>query len=132
MTRVVVNGTFDVLHVGHIGLLNTARSHGDYLVVFIDTDRRVRELKGDKRPVNDQEHRRIMLQNLKAVDAVELFDSDEELIKLLETYNPDIMVKGDDYRGKTVIGETLVPNIIYYDRTEHSTTKAIQNIINRG
>jgi len=75
MTTVMVNGTFDVLHPGHVALLNTARSYGDHLVVAIDTDRRVKELKGDKRPINNQIFRRIMLYNLKAVDIVELFDS---------------------------------------------------------
>jgi D-beta-D-heptose 7-phosphate kinase/D-beta-D-heptose 1-phosphate adenosyltransferase len=85
MTTVMVNGTFDVLHPGHIALLNTARSYGDHLVVAIDTDRRVKELKGDKRPINNQNDRRIMLSALKAVDIVELFDSKEELIKLWES-----------------------------------------------
>ena len=132
MKTVIVNGTFDILHLGHIALLNTARSYGDYLVVCIDTDRRVRELKGDKRPINDQLFRRTILSNFKSVDVVELFDSDEELIKLIKKYKPDIMVKGDDYQGKKILGETLIPKIIYYERTEHSTTKAIQDIVNRG
>ena len=85
MKTVMVNGTFDVLHPGHIALLNTARSYGDYLIVAIDTDRRVKELKGDSRPVNNQDDRRIMLSNLKAVDIVEIFDSKEQLIEYLKT-----------------------------------------------
>jgi D-beta-D-heptose 7-phosphate kinase/D-beta-D-heptose 1-phosphate adenosyltransferase len=92
MKTVMVNGTFDILHPGHVALLNTARSYGDALVVAIDTDRRVRELKGSDRPINNQIFRRIMLSNLKAVDIVELFDSKEELIELMKRYQPDVYV----------------------------------------
>jgi D-beta-D-heptose 7-phosphate kinase/D-beta-D-heptose 1-phosphate adenosyltransferase len=133
MTTVVVNGTFDILHPGHITMLNTARSLGDYLIVCIDTDRRVRELKGDKRPINDQNFRRVMLQNLKAVDIVEFFDSQDDLIRLIKLYKPDIMVKGSDWKGKSVVAEQYVKEIFWYDRIdEYSTTKIIQTIINRG
>ena len=133
MTTVIVNGTFDILHPGHIAMLNTARSLGNYLIVCIDTDRRVKELKGQNRPINNQNIRKIMLSNLKAVDIVELFDSKEELIDLIKLYKPDVMVKGSDYKGRSVIGETYVPEVFYYDRIdEYSTTKTIQDIINRG
>jgi D-beta-D-heptose 7-phosphate kinase/D-beta-D-heptose 1-phosphate adenosyltransferase len=133
MTTVIVNGTFDILHPGHVSMLNTARSLGDYLIVCIDTDRRVKELKGDKRPINDQFFRKVMLQNLKAVDIVEFFDSQEELIKLFELYKPDIMVKGSDWKGKSIVAEKYVKQIHWYDRIEeYSTTKTIQDIINRG
>ena len=132
MTTVIVNGTFDILHPGHIAMLNTARSLGDYLVVCIDTDSRVKELKGDKRPINDQNFRRIMLQNLKAVDIVELFDSQEDLIRLLKLYQPDIMVKGSDWKGKSVVAEQYVKKIHWYDRIEeYSSTKIIQSITDR-
>jgi D-beta-D-heptose 7-phosphate kinase/D-beta-D-heptose 1-phosphate adenosyltransferase len=133
MTTVLVNGTFDILHPGHIAMLNTARSLGNYLVVCIDTDRRVKELKGDKRPINDQNFRRVMLANIKAVDIVEFFDSQEELISLIKLYKPDIMVKGSDWRGKSIVAEQYVNEIYWYDRIdEYSSTKIIQDIINRG
>jgi D-beta-D-heptose 7-phosphate kinase/D-beta-D-heptose 1-phosphate adenosyltransferase len=133
MTTVIVNGTFDILHPGHVSMLNTARSLGDYLIVCIDTDRRVKELKGDKRPINDQFFRKVMLQNLKAVDVVEFFDSQEELIKLFELYKPDIMVKGSDWKGKSIVAEKYIKQIHWYDRIEeYSTTNTIQDIINRG
>jgi len=133
MTTVLVNGTFDILHPGHIAMLNTARSLGNYLVVCIDTDRRVKELKGDKRPINDQNFRRVMLSNIKAVDIVEFFDSQDELIDLIKLYKPDIMVKGSDWRGKSIVAEQYVNEIFWYDRIdEYSTTKIIQDIINRG
>jgi D-beta-D-heptose 7-phosphate kinase/D-beta-D-heptose 1-phosphate adenosyltransferase len=132
MTTVIVNGTFDILHPGHIAMLNTARSLGDYLIVCIDTDRRVKELKGETRPINDQNFRRIMLQNLKAVDIVEFFDSQEELIELLQLYKPDIMVKGSDWKGKSVVAEQYVKEIHWYDRIEeYSSTNIIERIANR-
>ena len=133
MTTVIVNGTFDILHPGHVAMLNTARSLGRYLIVAIDTDRRVKELKGDKRPINDQLFRKTMLQNLKAVDIVEFFDTRDELIDLIKRYKPDIMVKGSDWKGKSVVAEQYVKEIFWYDRIdEYSTTKTIQDIIARG
>ena len=133
MTTVMVNGTFDVLHPGHIALLNTARSYGKWLVVAIDTDRRVRELKGNSRPINNQNDRRIMLSSLKSVDVVEFFDSTEELVKLMERYKPDVYVKGSDWKhDKQSTAEQYCKKVIYYDRVEpYSTTKTIQDIINR-
>ncbi len=132
MSKVIVNGTFDILHRGHLELLQFARSQGDQLLVCIDTDRRVKELKGNTRPINNQDDRRFMLYNLRTVDTVMLFDSKEELINIIKEYKPDIMVKGSDYRGRSIVGEQHVPKVIFYDRTEHSTTKTIQDIINRG
>jgi rfaE bifunctional protein nucleotidyltransferase chain/domain len=132
VSKVIVNGTFDILHRGHLELLQFARSQGDQLLVCIDTDRRVKELKGNTRPINNQDDRRFMLYNLRTVDTVMLFDSKEELINIIKEYKPDIMVKGSDYRGRSIVGEQHVPKVIFYDRTEHSTTKTIQDIINRG
>ncbi len=128
MKKIVVNGTFDILHPGHLALLNYARSLGDFLIVAIDTDERVQQLKGPDRPINNQNDRKLFLENLKAVDQVELFNSPEELIEIVKGCT---MVKGSDYRGKSVIGETYCQEVIYYDRTEHSTTKTIQHIIDR-
>jgi len=129
----MVNGTFDVLHPGHIALLNKARSYGDHLIVAIDTDRRVKELKGDKRPINNQNDRRIMLSALKAVDIVDFFDSTEELIKLMERYKPDVYVKGSDWKHDTKsTAHQYCKEVIYYDRIEeYSSTRIIESIINR-
>ena len=123
----MVNGTFDVLHPGHIALLNTARSYGDYLIVAIDTDRRVRELKGNSRPINNQNDRRIMLSALKAVDIVELFDSKDELINLMKRYQPDIYVKGSDWKhDKKSTAHEYCNQVIYFDRIEdYSSTDII-------
>jgi rfaE bifunctional protein nucleotidyltransferase chain/domain len=131
-TKVVVNGTFDILHTGHVCLLNFAKSIGDHLLVCIDTDRRVKELKGDKRPINTQEERKFLLENLRAVDEVRFFDSKEELIQILIDYQADIMVKGSDYKGKSKTGQLYCKEVIYYDRIEEfSTTKKIQDITSR-
>jgi len=133
MKTVMVNGTFDVLHPGHVALLNTARSYGDHLIVAIDTDRRVKELKGEQRPINCQTDRRIMLSALKAVDIVEFFDSTEELITLMQRYKPDVYVKGSDWKHDTKsTAHEYANKVIYYDRIEsYSTTKTIQDIANR-
>lgn len=132
MKKIVVNGTFDILHTGHVCLLNYAKSLGDHLLVCIDTDRRVKELKGDKRPINTQEERKFLLENLKSVDEVRFFDSKEELIQILIEYQADIMVKGSDYKGKSKTGQLYCKEVIYYDRIEEfSTTKKIQDITTR-
>jgi D-beta-D-heptose 7-phosphate kinase/D-beta-D-heptose 1-phosphate adenosyltransferase len=132
MTKVIVNGTFDILHRGHLELLEYAMSCGSYLLVAIDTDRRIKELKGNDRPIINQYDRKFHLEMLKPVNEVVLFDSKEELIKIIQDYKPDIMVKGSDYKGRSVTGETYVPEVIYYERLgEYSTTNIIQRIANR-
>jgi D-beta-D-heptose 7-phosphate kinase/D-beta-D-heptose 1-phosphate adenosyltransferase len=130
MIQVVVNGTFDIVHLGHLALLNYAKSNGDRLVVAIDSDRRVQELKGTKRPINNQLERKTLLENLRAVDEVRIFNSDKELIDIIARC--DIMVKGSDYRGKPIVGATYCKNLIYFERLDdYSTTNKIQHIINR-
>lgn len=130
MIQVVVNGTFDIVHLGHLALLNFAKSQGDRLVVAIDSDRRVQELKGTKRPINNQSERKTLLENLRAVDEVRIFNSDKELIDIIARC--DIMVKGSDYRGKTIVGATYCKNLIYFERLDdYSTTNKIQHIISR-
>ena len=128
MKKIFVNGTFDILHIGHLKILQHAKSLGDYLLVAIDTDERVKKLKGNDRPINTEEERMAMLESIRWVDEVQLFHTDEELLDLIASC--DIMVKGSDYRGKSVIGSNII-DIEYYDRTEHSTTKKIQYIVNR-
>ena len=131
--KVFVNGTFDVLHFGHIELLNYAKSLGDFLYVGIDSDERVKQLKGPSRPIHNQENRKFLLENLKAVNRVLLFNTDEELTELVKIIKPDIMVVGSDYQNKRVIGSEYAKELKFFERIdEYSTTKIIQGIINRG
>jgi D-beta-D-heptose 7-phosphate kinase/D-beta-D-heptose 1-phosphate adenosyltransferase len=130
MTRVFVNGTFDILHPGHVRLLQYAQSLGTNLLVAIDSDNRVRQLKGTGRPFFAQADRKFMLESLGC--KVVLFNTDDELEHIIETYQPDIMVKGSDYINKPIIGEEHCGRIEFFKRTdEHSSTKAIQHLANR-
>ena len=130
MKRVFVNGTFDVLHLGHLAMLNYAKTLGDHLVVAIDSDERVKRLKGPNRPINDVVERKVMLENLKAVDQVEIFDTDEDLINIIKTC--DIMVKGGDYKTLPIIGKEFVTVVLFERIDDYSSTKKIQHIIDRG
>lgn len=134
MKRVMVNGTFDILHRGHLELLKFARDHGDYLLVAIDTDRRVKELKGDSRPINNQEDRLFHLMSLAFVNEVVLFDSQSELENIMQRYRPDVYVKGSDWKKSSPsTAEKYCNHVMYYERKDgYSTTNIIQNIINRG
>lgn len=130
--KIFVNGTFDLVHAGHIKLLNYARGLGSYLLVAIDSDRRVRQLKGSDRPVHNQTDRKLLLENLRSVGAVKIFDTDQELEHIITLYEPDIMVKGSDYMNKPIIGEEQCGRIEFFERiNEYSTTKTIQHIANR-
>ena len=131
MKTIFVNGTFDILHPGHVQLLNYARSLGDSLLVAIDGDQRVRELKGSGRPINSEDDRKLMLESLRSVDSVWIFNSDQELEDICRLYNP-VMVKGSDYRGRHIIGHQYCKEIVFYDRIEpYSTTRAIRDIGSR-
>jgi len=132
MKTVFVNGTFDVLHRGHLLLLNYAKSLGDVLYVAIDTDERVKEKKGPSRPVNSLDERMFMLENLKAVDYVISFSNDKSLESLVKIIRPDIMVVGSDWKDKSVIGSYYAAELKFFDRIdEYSSTEIIQSIIDR-
>jgi D-beta-D-heptose 7-phosphate kinase/D-beta-D-heptose 1-phosphate adenosyltransferase len=130
--KIIVNGTFDVLHKGHIVLLEYAKSLGAILLVCIYSDRRVKELKGNTRPINNQYDRAYMLTALKSVDLVWVFDSDQELIDQIKLFGPDIMVKGSDYRNNPIIGNEYCKEIKFVELVDgYSTTNIIQRITNR-
>lgn len=132
MVKVFVNGSFDLLHTGHLDLLYYAKSLGDYLLVAIDTDERIQEHKGVYRPINPLYNRKAIMESLKPVDEVRVFGTDKELIDTIKDYSPDIMVKGSDWRGKYVIGEEYCGDVLFYERVnDESTTKTIENFISR-
>lgn len=131
--RIVINGTFDIVHVGHLRLLEHARSYpSSFVYVLIDSDRRVRELKGNSRPINSEYERACLLTSLKFVDRVDIFDSDQQLEDYIKYYNPDLMIKGSDYKDKPIVGSQYCKKIEFYERiTKYSTTSKIEYIINR-
>lgn len=130
MTKVVINGTFDILHLGHLQMLEFARSiENSHVLVLIDSDTRVKELKGRDRPINTARERKTMLEALRFVDEVKIFRTSEELENLIKEYGPDIMVKGSDYIGKPIIGEQYCKEIRYYNYVNgYSTTNKIKSI----
>jgi len=130
-TRIWLNGTFDVLHAGHIYLFQHARSlnpTNSYITVGVDSDERVAQLKGDCRPINSIENRVKFLQAIRYIDNVVVFGSDEELRERMRAFSPHIMVIGDDYRGRTIIGEEYVGRVEYVERYGGlSSTKILSN-----
>lgn len=117
--KIWLNGTFDVLHMGHIKLIQRARKLGgdDAIIrIGVDTDERVRAAKGDNRPINTLEHRVAFLQALKGVSEVVSFGTDEELVNRIKEFSPHYMVIGDDYLNKRIIGQEYIETIHYMER----------------
>lgn len=125
---VFTNGCFDILHFGHISYLREAKSYGDILVVGLNSNESVRRLKGDSRPINDESDRAQILRELECVDFVIIFDEDTPL-NLISKIEPDILVKGADYKGKEVVGSEIVSDVRLVDfALGKSTTKIIEKI----
>ena len=126
------NGCFDVLHVGHIRLFEFIKSQCDRLVVAIDSDDRVRANKGLNRPYNSLENRALMLTSLRHIDEVKTFSTDEELTSIVRDLAPDIMVVGNDYERKRVIGSEHAKRLIFFRKINgHSTTKILESTLGR-
>ena len=129
MIKVLVNGAFDILHSGHINLLKYAKYIGDYLIVALDTDQRIKQAKGNDRPINNQRIRKMIMETLKPVDEVLLFGTDEELINIMK--KADIRIIGSDWKDKEIVGKEHC-KLLFYDRVnDESTTSTIENYINR-
>lgn len=107
---VFTNGCFDILHRGHLSYLNEAKSLGDILVIGVNSDKSVKRLKGENRPINSELDRVFMLENLKSVDCVFIFEEDTpyELIKKIQ---PDILVKGGDWKPEQIVGHDIVATL---------------------
>jgi rfaE bifunctional protein nucleotidyltransferase chain/domain len=104
---VFTNGCFDILHLGHVTLLNHCATLGDRVVVGLNSDSSVKKLKGDSRPVNNQDARAMILASLENVDAVIIFNEDTP-IELIKFFRPDVLVKGGDYKENEIVGADVV------------------------
>ena len=128
MKKIWLNGCFDVLHHAHFKMIEFASTFGEIIVIGIDSDRRVKELKGNDRPFHSEEERKYNLERIKGVGKVVIFDSSELLEQIIKSYTPDIFVIGSDYKGKPIIGEQYAKSIVYFNRMEDfSTTKILTN-----
>jgi len=125
---VFTNGCFDIIHIGHITLLKKAKSLGDVLIVGLNSDVSVRKLKGKERPIVCQKDRAKVLDSIKYVDYVVVFD---ELTpyRVITEIKPDILVKGKDYKIKEIVGWGIVPKIVRINLLkDRSTTNIIEKI----
>lgn len=104
---VFTNGVFDILHPGHVRYLAEARTHGDALVVAVNSDRSVRAIKGPERPINPEQDRAEVLASLACVDAVVVFDEDDPHA-IISALQPDVLVKGADWAADRIIGRDVV------------------------
>ncbi len=130
--KVFVNGSFDILHCGHIDLLISSKKLGNHMLVAIDSNRRISEKKGIDRPFNSEVNRFTLMMCLKPVDEVKIFDTDQQLINIIKEYEPDYMIVGSDWKDKPIVGSQYAKQLIYYERTiDESTTKTIESYISR-
>jgi D-beta-D-heptose 7-phosphate kinase/D-beta-D-heptose 1-phosphate adenosyltransferase len=125
MKKVWVNGTFDVVHIGHIKLLQFANTFGS-VTVGLDTDERVRSKKGESRPFNTLDDRMDFISSIRFVHDVVSFGTDDELINQIKIFNPDVMVIGSEYRNKQIIGLEHVPRIEFFEKIDgYSSSKIL-------
>ena len=126
------NGCFDILHVGHINLIKYLKQNCDFVIIGIDSDNRVKKLKGNDRPFNCQQDRKTMLESLRFVDRVLIFDSEQELTDMVKSINPDLMIVGSDYKNKKVVGSEHAKKLHFFEKLDgYSTTKILQYTSNR-
>ena len=127
---VFTNGCFDILHAGHVKYLQEAKSYGDILIVGLNSDKSIKRLKGEARPINSFEDRAYVLGGLESVDFIVGFDDDTP-IELIEAIKPDVLVKGGDYKDKDVVGSDIAKELKLVDFVDNkSTTKIINRIKN--
>ena len=122
------NGTFDILHPGHIELFKVGASLGKKLIVATDTDEKIRKDKGASKPVNNLCDRISLLQAIKYIDEVLYFNTREELEGLIKLYRPDILLLGDDWQGGDVVGIEYAKEVRFLPRLNYSTTDIIKKI----
>lgn len=121
---IFTNGCFDILHSGHITLLEKAAKLGDYLIVGLNSDSSVKRIKGKNRPINNQKDRAYVLAGLQSVDFVVIFAEDTPY-KLLSKLKPDVLVKGADYKKHQVIGRQFAGKIVTLPLVKGKSTSGI-------
>ena len=130
--RIWTNGCFDILHRGHIEMFRYAKSLGDYLIVGVDTDEKVKLDKGKDRPINTLDDRMYVLNSIECIDRVLSFKSTEDLERIIKYWSPAVMVIGSDWKGKKVIGQEYAGKVDFFDRiNDYSTTKILENNENK-
>ena len=128
MNRVIfTNGCFDILHRMHIELLKFCKSRGDYVIVGLNSDASVKALKGDKRPINKEDDRKYVLESLKFVDEVIIFE-EETPFNLVKELRPDEIVKGGDYNVEDIAGHEFTPVVLFNYNNSYSTTKSLEKL----
>ena len=132
MSKIVwVNGTFDILHPGHIELFKIASSLGDKVIVGLDSDLKVNQDKGSGRPINDICYRKTMLEAIRYIDLVLTFGSRQELEDLIKLYNPDILMVGSDWKNGEVVGREYAKKVSFFNRFGgYSSTEVIRKCKN--
>jgi D-beta-D-heptose 7-phosphate kinase/D-beta-D-heptose 1-phosphate adenosyltransferase len=131
MSKIVfTNGCFDILHRGHISLLEYCKRLGTQVIVGLNSDASVKKLKGDSRPIVSEKDRKFMLESIRYVDKVIIFN-EETPYNLIKKIKPDIIVKGGDYTEEQVVGNDICEVKLFDYEEKYSTTKIIQNITTR-
>lgn len=132
---VFTNGCFDLIHAGHVDYLAKAKACGDILIVALNTDNSMRRIKGEKRPLVNQDERAFVMSNLKPVDFVLLFDEDTPF-EIIKAIIPDVLIKGGDWSIENIVGREIVESnggevksIEFV--SQQSTSKIIQTILDR-
>lgn len=130
-TVVATNGCFDILHVGHVRYLQRTKSFADYSIVLLNSDKSVRSIKGEGRPINNEADRAEILTALSCVDFVVLFDEDSPAL-LLDEIKPDVYTKGADYNMDTLPErDIMLKNNIKVEFIEFVQGKSTTNVINK-
>ncbi len=132
---VFTNGCFDIIHAGHVQYLQQAKELGDILIVGLNSDDSVKRLKGSSRPINNQQDRKIVLEALRSVDYVLIFEEDTPY-NLINQIKPDVLVKGGDWKVEQIVGSDIVlenggevKSLLFIDGA--STTSIIEKILSK-
>ena len=126
---VFTNGCFDIIHAGHVDYLEEAKSFGDFLIVGMNSDSSVRRIKGEKRPIVPEDYRARVLEGLRAVDCVFIFD-EETPLKVIEAVRPDVLVKGADWPLEKIVGREFAKEVKRIPfRFDISTTKIVERVL---